>query len=421
MYLEVFLSKNRQKPRIFYGWYIVAASIVLNSYIGMSIWQGFTAFFLPILRDFGVSRTLLSGAFSIRQVESGFLSPLVGYIIDRTSPRKVIIIGILMSGLGLILTGLSTNIINFYLAFILMSAGVSFSNHSVAWSVMVTRWFNKKRGRATGLTFMGGAFGGPSLIFIAILLESYGWRSSVIILGIGMWVIGIPLALVARSRPEDYGYLPDGDTEIDSEIETKNAVLQNDTYFTLKQAMSSKYFWGIIAIFSTQSISIQGLLTHQIAYLEGIGFSTTIAASTVAIYFGVSGIGRFVVGFLTDRFDWQGVFISMVIGQVIGLLMLANVSVYSHAAAAALVMGFSHGMMVPIRLIISSKLFGTNNLGSIWGTVDGITLALGVVGPVYLGWTFDTFGSYVPALYVLSFVLFTAIPMILIIFSKKSE
>ena len=421
MYLEVFLSKNRQKPRIFYGWYIVAASIVLNSYIGMSIWQGFTAFFLPILRDFGVSRTLLSGAFSIRQVESGFLSPLVGYIIDRTSPRKVIIIGILMSGLGLILTGLSTNIINFYLAFILMSAGVSFSNHSVAWSVMVTRWFNKKRGRATGLTFMGGAFGGPSLIFIAILLESYGWRSSVIILGIGMWVIGIPLALVARSRPEDYGYLPDGDTEIDSEIETKNAVQQNDTYFTLKQAMSSKYFWGIIAIFGTQSVSIQGLLTHKIAYLEGIGFSTTIAASTVAIYFGVSGIGRFVVGFLTDRFDWQGVFIAMVIGQVIGLLMLANVSVYSHAAAAALVMGFSHGMMVPIRLIISSKLFGTNNLGSIWGTVDGITLALGVVGPVYLGWTFDTFGSYVPALYVLSFVLFTAIPMILIIFSKKSE
>ena len=421
MYLEVFLSKNRQKPRIFYGWYIVAASIVLNSYIGMSIWQGFTAFFLPILRDFGVSRTLLSGAFSIRQVESGFLSPLVGYIIDRTSPRKVIIIGILMSGLGLILTGLSTNIINFYLAFILMSAGVSFSNHSVAWSVMVTRWFNKKRGRATGLTFMGGAFGGPSLIFIAILLESYGWRSSVIILGIGMWVIGIPLALVARSRPEDYGYLPDGDTEIDSEIETKNAVQQNDTYFTLKQAMSSKYFWGIIAIFGTQSVSIQGLLTHQIAYLEGIGFSTTIAASTVAIYFGVSGIGRFVVGFLTDRFDWQGVFIAMVIGQVIGLLMLANVSVYSHAAAAALVMGFSHGMMVPIRLIISSKLFGTNNLGSIWGTVDGITLALGVVGPVYLGWTFDTFGSYVPALYVLSFVLFTAIPMILIICSKKSE
>ena len=387
----------------------------------MSIWQGFTAFFLPILRDFGVSRTLLSGAFSIRQVESGFLSPLVGYIIDRTSPRKVIIIGILMSGLGLILTGLSTNIINFYLAFILMSAGVSFSNHSVAWSVMVTRWFNKKRGRATGLTFMGGAFGGPSLIFIAILLESYGWRSSVIILGIGMWVIGIPLALVARSRPEDYGYLPDGDTEIDSEIETKNAVQQNDTYFTLKQAMSSKYFWGIIAIFGTQSVSIQGLLTHQIAYLEGIGFSTTIAASTVAIYFGVSGIGRFVVGFLTDRFDWQGVFIAMVIGQVIGLLMLANVSVYSHAAAAALVMGFSHGMMVPIRLIISSKLFGTNNLGSIWGTVDGITLALGVVGPVYLGWTFDTFGSYVPALYVLSFVLFTAIPMILIIFGKKSE
>ena len=418
---EVFLSKNRQKPKIFYGWYIVTASIVLNSYIGMSIWQGFTAFFLPILRDFGVSRTMLSGAFSIRQVESGFLSPLVGYIIDRTSPRKVIITGVFISGLGLILTGLSTNIVTFYLAFILMSAGVSASNHSVAWSVMVTRWFKKKRGRATGLTFMGGAFGGPGLIFIAILLESYGWRSSVIILGIGMWVIGIPLSFVARSRPEDYGYLPDGDTEIDRELETTNTKQENDTSFTLKQAMSTKYFWGLIAILGTQSVSIGGLLAHQIAYLEGIGFSTTIAASTVAIYFGVSGIGRFVVGFLTDWFDWQRVFIAMIIGQVIGLIMLANVSVYSHAAAAALVMGFSHGMMVPIRLIISSKLFGTNNLGSIWGTIDGITVAIGVVGPVYLGWTFDTFGTYVPALYILSFVLFTAIPMVLIIFNKQKE
>ena len=121
-----------------------------------------------------------------------------------------------------------------------MSAGVSFSNHSVAWSVMVTRWFNKKRGRATGLTFMGGAFGGPSLIFIAILLESYGWRSSVIILGIGMWVIGIPLALVARSRPEDYGYLPDGDTEIDSDIEIDKLLSEQEIIENYKQSVGHK-------------------------------------------------------------------------------------------------------------------------------------------------------------------------------------
>ena len=388
----------------------------------MSIWQGFTAFFLPILRDFGVSRTLLSGAFSIRQIENGFLSPLVGYLVDKTSPRKVILIGVFVAGLGLILTGLSTNIWNFYLAFILMSSGVSGASHGVSWSVMVTRWFNKKRGRATGLTFMGGAFGGPGLMLIAILLESYGWRSSVIILGIGMWLICIPLSLVARSRPEDYGYLPDGDLETDTNIETtKNNSEEQLPSFTIKQAMSSKYFWGLIAIFGTQSISIGGLLAHQIAYFEGIGFTTTRAASTVAIYFAVSGAGRLVVGFLTDWVDWQRVFIAMILGQFIGLIIIANVSLYSHAVIAATIMGFSHGMMVPIRLIISSKLFGTNNLGSIWGTVDGITLAFGVVGPIYLGWTFDTFGTYISAFYVLSFVLLMAIPTVLIVFNKSKN
>ena len=193
----------------------------------MAIWQGFTAFFLPILRDFGVSRTLLSGAFSIRQIENGFLSPLVGYLVDRTSPRKVILGGVILAGLGLILTGLSQNIWTFYLAFILMSAGVSGASHGVSWSVMVTRWFNRLRGRATGLTFMGGAFGGPGLILIAQLLESYGWRSSVIILGLGLWIICIPLSLIARSRPEDYGYLPDGDTESDNSSNHSTDILES--------------------------------------------------------------------------------------------------------------------------------------------------------------------------------------------------
>ena len=99
------LPRVNGKPRIFYGWYIVAASILLNAYIGMAIWQGFTIFFLSILRDFGISRTLLSGAFSIRQIESGFLSPIVGYLVDKTSPRKVILVGVILSGLGLLLTG----------------------------------------------------------------------------------------------------------------------------------------------------------------------------------------------------------------------------------------------------------------------------------------------------------------------------
>ena len=119
--------------------------MLLNSYLAFAIWQGFTVFFLHILRDFGVSRTLLSGAFSLRQIESGFLSPLVGLLVDRSGPRKVILGGVIIAGFGLILTGLAPNIWWFYLAFLLMSGGLSGASHGVSWAVMVARWFKGVR------------------------------------------------------------------------------------------------------------------------------------------------------------------------------------------------------------------------------------------------------------------------------------
>ena len=221
-------------------------------------------------------------------------------------------------------------------------------------------------------------------------------------------------------KPEDYGLQPDGDTIIQNSSDTNASnTTKSSPSITLKQAVKSRYFWALVAILGTQHVSMGGIQAHQIAYFEDIGFSTTKAASTVAISFTISAIGRLVVGILTDWTDWRRVFIAIIIGQIISLLILANVSTYWHAVAFSLILGFSHGMMVPIRPIIGGRLFGTNNLGSIWGTIDGAVVATGVVGPVYLGWTFDTFNTYIPAYYILSVVLFTAIPIVLFAFERK--
>lgn len=401
--------------------------MLLNSYLAFAIWQGFTVFFLHILRDFGVSRTLLSGAFSLRQIESGFLSPLVGLLVDRSGPRKVILGGVIIAGFGLILTGLAPNIWWFYLAFLLMSGGLSGASHGVSWAVMVARWFNRQRGKATSLTFMGGAIGGPGVILVAKLVEAIGWRSSTLVLGIGLWVIGIPLSFVARSRPQDYGYEPDGDQpdtptkEKDQATDIPERDVPQEPNITLKQAVKGRHFWALVLILGTQTVCMGGLQAHQIAYFEDIGFSPTQAASTVAISFAVSAIGRLAAGFLTDWTDWRYVFTAIIIGQVTALLILANVSLFWHAMAFSFILGFSHGMMVTIRPIIAGRLFGTGNLGSIWGAVDGATVAAGVVGPVSLGWTFDTFHTYVPSFYILAAALITAIPTVLSAFKRHSE
>ena len=421
------VSIRPHRPWLFYGWYIVGASILLNSYLSLAVWQGFTVFFLPILNDFRVSRTLLSGAFSLRQLESGFLSPVVGYLVDVVGPRKVILVGVLIAGVGMILISLSPNIWLFYASFFVMSAGVGGASHGVSWAVMVSRWFRRKRGRATSLAFMGGAIGGPGVILVSLLAEAVHWRTAVLFLGIGLWVVGIPLSMVARSRPEDYGYQPDGDSAeaeepdapSDPNVHDSTSGTAPSTELTVRQAVRSKPFWALAVILGAQQISMGGLQTHQIAYFQDLGFSTTQAAFTVAIAFSVSGIGRLVSGVLMDRMDWRKILAGIMVGQIVALGMLANVTTYWQAVSFAIVLGLAHGMSVPSRILIAAKVFGTRNLGSIWGGLDGAVVTAGVVGPIYLGWTFDTFGTYVPAFYILMGGLVAAIPTIFLSFKDN--
>jgi len=274
---------------------------------------------------------------------------------------------------------------------------------------------------------MGGAIGGPGVILVSLLGEAVHWRTAVLVLGIGLWVVGIPLSMVARSRPEDYGYQPDGDSAeaeepdapSDPNLHDSTSGTAPSTELTVRQAVRSTPFWALAGILGAQQLSMGGLQTHQIAYFQDLGFSTTQAAFTVAIAFSVSGIGRLVAGVLMDRMDWRTILAGIMVGQIVALGMLANVTTYWQAVSFAIVLGLAHGMSVPSRILIAAKVFGTRNLGSIWGGLDGAVVTAGVVGPIYLGWTFDTFGTYVPAFYILMGGLVAAIPTIFLSFKDN--
>ena len=356
-------------------------------------------------------------------MESGFLSPVVGYLVDRVGPRKVILVGVIITGIGMVLISLAANIWLFYVAFIFASIGISGASHGVSWAVMVARWFRRKRGRATSLAMMGGALGGPSVILISLLESAVGWRTAVFWLGLGVLVVGIPLSFVARARPQDYGYLPDGD--VLREASGKQAAVPVRTVaspplqpseFTVKQALRSRVFWALVGVLGAQQASMGGLHVHQIAYFQGIGFSGTQAASTIAVAFSVSGIGRIFAGVLMDIFDWRRVLAMIMFGQLVSLLILVNVTVYWQALVFAVILGLFHGMSVPSRPIIAGTIFGTGAFGTIWGVVDGGIIIVGLAGPIFLGWTFDTFGTYVPAFYVMMAVLAVTIPAVFLAF-----
>ncbi|MDE2861387.1 MAG: MFS transporter [Chloroflexota bacterium] len=404
--------------RVFYGWYIVAASVGLNFYLSIVFFQGFQVFFLPILNEFGWSRAVTSGAFSLRQLESGLLAPFIGFLVDRWGPRVVILAGILLGAAGMIMMGFINSLWTFYAAFLIASLGTSGSSHGVSWSVAVANWFDRLRGRALGIAMMGPVVGGPFVVVVAVLNGWFGWRSALILLGIGMLVVGIPLGMVARSRPEKYGMLPDGDTHPRTD-ESQSASWQSAGYghsdgMTVAEAVATREFWLLMVLFASMFMGISGLMVHLIPMMEDMGYSSAQAAAILGIMFLLSGIGRVGAGFLADVLDFVKVMVGLIAFQIVGLLLLVMIGPGQLwlVGLFLLLFGIGFGGTIPLRPFLMMQIFGPHSFGALQGLVQGGAIGAGMVGPVFYGWVFDTRGSYDLAIYASIGTILVSLPLL---------
>lgn len=418
-------SARTPRPRIFYGWYIVAASVAMNAYLSIAFFLGFQAFYLPILTEFGWSRALTSGAFSLRQLETGVLDPIFGFLNDRWGPRRIILVGVIIGGVGMILLSTISSVWTFYLLFLVASIGVGAASHGVSWVVAVARWFRRLRGRAMGLAMLGPVFGAPFVVLVVALEQAVGWRWSLVLLGAGLLVVGIPLALVARSRPEEYGQLPDGERRLESTAPSSHDLAASQqthmTGMTVREALRSRTFWVLAVLFAAPGIGNSGLLVQQIPYFQALGFSPEAAALTVTFVFVLSGIGRLAVGALLDVFDHRLVLAGLLLGQVAGYLVLLVATNLWIAALFSLLFGVSFGGMIPGRPILAATLFGARAFGAIQGLLVGATIAAGMLGPVLMGYIFDVTGSYAPAIVIFVVIVLAATPLVLLLPRRSPE
>ena len=408
---------------IFYGWYIVAASIAINFYITVVFGLGFNVFFLPIVHEFGWSRALTSGAFSLRAVESGLLAPVVGFLVDRLGPKIIILYGVIFAGAGMVMLGYISSLSAFYIAFLIAALGTTGAGHGVSWVVAVANWFERLRGRALGIAMLGPVLGGPFVVIVAVLEDIIGWRTATVVLGVGLWVVGNPLALIARSRPEAYGYLPDGDTPVavphgeDERLTIKGEV----NGLTVSQAIQTRVFWILVALFTLMFMGISGLLVHLIPMLEDMEYSSTQAASLLGLMFLLSGIGRIGTGILADMVDYKLVLLGLIGCQLVGLILLISIgpSQVWLVVLFALIFGIGFGGTIPLRPFLIMEFFGSRSFGALQGLVQVGAIGAGVVGPVYYGWIFDVTGSYGLAIVATIVTVLMTIPFTYIL--KGSE
>jgi sugar phosphate permease len=409
------VRKSEQRG-IFFGWYMVAASVLTNTIFSAAYFQGFGVLILPIERAFGWDRWVISAAMSLRQLESGIVSPAVGFLLDRVSARKLIFWSAIVSGVGFIGLGFTAGIATFFLCFVIISLGASGVSHAVTWPVIISRWFRRKRGLATGLAVTGPIFGSPLVILNTHIEAAYGWRvvlfayGAVVLLGVTL------LSMLVRDRPEPYGLRPDGDPPEDrsAEKETTQSLRRADAGLTFRAVLRTREFWLFTSYLSGTFAINSAVQGHMIPYFQqDIGLSAAWAAVVMSMVFVISGIGRIGGGYLLDRTDYRLVLAVVAAMMGLALLYLQVVGAKSVLATVpfAAMFGVSFGCLVPMRGTVGSIMFGTRAIGKVLGLLQGGPIAAGVVGPMVMGMIFDLHGNYSAAIWGLIVISAFMIPL----------
>jgi len=401
---------------------MVIASVATNTIMSAAYFQGFSALFLPIESYFAWPRWVISAALSTRQLESGIVSPLIGFMLVKITVRQMVFWSGVITALGLIGLGLINGLFTFFLFFIIVSLGASGVSHAVTWPVLIARWFRRKRGLAMGLAVMGPIFGSPFLLLNTAIEEAYGWR--VVLIGYGFIVfVGVSLiSMTIRNSPADIGLQPDGVQPTEEERSSGVSALGSEAGMTLHQVLRIKEFWLLMAYMGGMFVVNSAMQAHQIPYfVEDRGLSSYEAAATLMLVFMISAVGRIGGGYVMDRADYRVVLavMSIVMGLALVYLQIFKPSSTMGSMPFIILFGIGFGSMIPIRGTLGSMMFGLRSLGPVIGLLQGGAVAAGVVGPIFLGVMNTVEGSYHNAIWALALVSFIMAPLSLLMSSPK--
>ena len=417
--------KARQERGMFYGWWIVLAGSVSQAYTSGTFWQGFGAFFDPIIEQFGWSRALTAGAMSLQRMESGGVSPFVGWFVDKFGPRNVMLVGTALTALGFFLLSQIQELWQFYAAFLVLTIGLSFGTFLIV-TTAVANWFVESRSKALSFTMAGSGLGGVLVPVVIWIIATTDWRTGLVIVGIGCLVVGIPVSFVMRSRPEDYGMLPDGATRPEEAREqsggttARRSTLSDEVTYTTMQALRSRVFWQL-AIAMGVSGMVMSASIHQIPAITSFGMSREIAGIAILGVSLFSVAGRLGSGFFGDRLDKRHVIAIALLFQFVGTIVFAFSSEIWHLVVFVITWGFGFGASIPVRFALIADLFGRRHYGSIMGTLMTTSAVFGVVAPVLVGWLADIRENYREPFVLMAFSVLIAIPMIMTLGQERGR
>ncbi|MBM4330926.1 MAG: MFS transporter [Deltaproteobacteria bacterium] len=409
------MANKKKDYAIFYGWYIAFVGTIAYA-LGYGARYSFSVIFPSLLEEFKWPRDLTATMLSVHILVYGFTAPLTGYLVDRTGPRRTMVLGAVLLSLGLILSCFGNEFWHFWISFGLLAGTGLCLMGSVPFTTVIRNWFEKKRGLAFSLIFAGSGGAFAFYPVIAWLIERSGWRNTFLIEGFILGGVMIPLViLIVRYHPRDKGLFRDG---LAGGQESFSAPLKSDLKimdhewaavdWTFAKAIKTSRFWLLaLTTFSMWGIMQHILVAHQVAFAIDVGYSKIFASFVLSL----SGI-MFAVGSLASLIsDRIGREITITIGSVIGISGIIVLTMIHDASRPwmlyyyAISMGVSNGLCAPTIAASVTDIFQGPRVGFTIGAIWVGFAFGGAIGPWLGGWLFELTGNYHLA-FIVAIILF---------------
>ena len=418
---------TRLAPRtpFFYGWVILfsagSSQVVRNATASLTI----AVFIFPLSEELGWSRTLIAGAASVGGLAASGVSPAVGWLVDRYGARLVLAVSIFILGLSTVSLAWATVPAAFYIAYgvgrVIFSSPVQIGS-----SVVVSRWFVRMRGRASGILFGSHSIGLVLFPLIAsVIIGAVGWREGWIVLGLLVWGIALlPTALLIVQQPEDVGQRPDGDPAPNAAVSggvsfgvtSVSAVAADEPVWTLSEAMRTPALWMFAAATGMVFLVQAGVNTHLAAYLRDQGLNAAFAGVGISLNAAFLGLGSIFWGWITERFPPRYVLagVAISVGGASALFIIADST--AEILAYSVLFGFGVGGLLSVPPVGYADYFGRRSLGAIRGVTEPLTSFGQAIGAVLSGVVFDLTNSYQFAF--MAFAVMGGLATVLVLFAR---
>lgn len=347
----------------------------------------FGVFFKPVLNEFGWTRAVTSGAYSLNMIINGVFCFISGRLADRFGPKLVISIGACFVGLGYLLMPTVQSEWQYYLYYgVLLSIGMGCI--VVPLLSTVARWFTKGRGLASGIVVAGIGIGIMVMPQVANkLIATYDWRTSFLIIGIAAFILIIVFAQLLR-RPPAQKSSSSGDVKYSG---SQNSQIQG---LSTAEAMRTGACWIIFFMGIFLCVSIQTVMVHIVAHATDIGFSATTAATILSAVGLVSVFGKISMGSFGDRKGNRNAMLIVSVLMALAFLWLRFAGELWTLYIFSAIFGFAYAGFSAVQSPLVAEYFGLRSHGAILGIAQVGGAIGGALGSFLSGYIFDTTGSY---------------------------